>query len=696
MDMGSKASFLFEIKGNSSAVTVVNFNIWERMSSPYMLNLSLACPKPIKFDGALQKEALLTIKGQGTDRYVHGIVSRFEHTGQTGSKPQDIKYLYDAQVIPFTQLLSLEQDCRIFQDKQVQEIVEDIFKDSKIPSDRYEFRLFNKEHKRRFCVQYRETDLDFINRILQEEGIYYFYEHSKDKHIMVFADDPVCHKPISGNTSLEFKPASGLNPESEVISLIQFSRRLRPGTYVQTNYNFKKPSLPLKTLETHKDENIQKYEIYDYPGQYGDQDKGKRLTKIGMEEKTALAEQAKGESNCLRLIPGYTFKVEGNELVEFNKEYLLIELTTVGGQPQTLEEHAGGTATKFGNDFVAIPSSVCYRPKKTIDKPVIHGLQSATVVGPENEEIYVDEYGRVKVQFHWDRIGKKNEQSSCWLRCAQSWGGGGWGSMFIPRIGDEVLVSFMEGDPDWPIITGSVYNGRHTPLYDLPAGKTRTVIRTRSTPKGGYENYNELRFEDRAGNEEIYLQGEKDWNILIKNDKGQTIGHDETLSVANNRTKSVGVNQSESIGMNKTITVGANHSESIGSNMTLTVGANKFDTTAINVAETVGAAKELTIGGLYQISVGGAMNETVAGAKAEEVGGYKALVVANNMTEYVKADRKSTVDGNLDEKVEKKHSAQANEFILEAKNKITLKVGSSTIVMDANSITIEASKIFQN
>ena len=694
MDMGSKASFLFEIKGNSSAVTVVNFNIWERMSSPYMLNLSLACPKPIKFDGALQKEALLTIKGQGTDRYVHGIVSRFEHTGQTGSKPQDIKYLYDAQVIPFTQLLSLEQDCRIFQDKQVQEIVEDIFKDSKIPSDRYEFRLFNKEHKRRFCVQYRETDLDFINRILQEEGIYYFYEHSKDKHIMVFADDPVCHKPISGNTSLEFKPASGLNPESEVISLIQFSRRLRPGTYVQTNYNFKKPSLPLKTLETHKDENIQKYEIYDYPGQYGDQDKGKRLTKIGMEEKTALAEQAKGESNCLRLIPGYTFKVEGNELVEFNKEYLLIELTTVGGQPQTLEEHAGGTATKFGNDFVAIPSSVCYRPKKTIDKPVIHGLQSATVVGPENEEIYVDEYGRVKVQFHWDRIGKKNEQSSCWLRCAQAWGGGGWGSMFIPRIGDEVLVSFMEGDPDWPIITGSVYNGRHMPLYDLPANKTRSTIRTRSYPNSN--GYNELRFEDMAGQEEVYLQGEKDWNILIKNDKGQTIGHDETLSVANNRTKSVGVNQSESIGMNKTITVGANHSESIGSNMTLTVGANKFDTTAINVAETVGAAKELTIGGLYQISVGGAMNETVAGAKAEEVGGYKALVVANNMTEYVKADRKSTVDGNLDEKVEKKHSAQANEFILEAKNKITLKVGSSTIVMDANSITIEASKIFQN
>ena len=378
-----------------------------------------------------------------------------------------------------------------------------------------------------------------------------------------------------------------------------------------------------------------------------------------------------------------------------DKEYVLIDVHHSGEQTHVLGEQTGiGGDFTYSNSFTVVPSSVTIRPGKSIPKPYIHGLQSATVVGPENEEIYVDEYGRVKVQFHWDRIGKKNEQSSCWLRCAQSWGGGGWGSMFIPRIGDEVLVSFMEGDPDWPIITGSVYNGRHMPLYDLPANKTRSTIRTRSYPNSN--GYNELRFEDMAGQEEVYLQGEKDWNILIKNDKGQTIGHDETLSVANNRTKSVGVNQSESIGMNKTITVGANHSESIGSNMTLTVGANKFDTTAINVAETVGAAKELTIGGLYQISVGGAMNETVAGAKAEEVGGYKALVVANNMTEYVKADRKSTVDGNLDEKVEKKHSAQANEFILEAKNKITLKVGSSTIVMDANSITIEASKIFQN
>jgi len=694
LDNGSKARFLLEIKG-APVVEVVDFEVNEWLTQPYRVDINLASPFKITFEKAMSQEALLTLKADGPDRYFHGIIWQFEHTGKIGSNALNDKHLYRAQIVPFTQLLSLEQDCRIFQNKNVQEIVEDIFKDAKIPSDRYDFRLKNKEHKRRYCVQYRETGLDFINRILQEEGIYYFYEHSQDKHVMVFADDPVCYKPIAGNDTITFKPASGLVPDKEVITGIGFSQRLCPGTYTQTNYNFKYPSRPLETKEGSKQETIRKYEIYDYPGQYGEQDRGKKLTKAKMEGQTAALEQANGAGNCPRFISGHTFKLEGHDFSAHNKEYLLIEVVHNGRQPQTMEEQAGsGSGTTYSNIFRAIPSSAAYHPEKSIEKPYIKGIQSATVVGPENEEIYVDEYGRVKVQFHWDRKGKKDDQSSCWLRCGQTWGGGGWGAVFIPRIGDEVLVDFMEGDPDWPVITGSVYNGANPPLYDLPANKTRSTIKTRSYPNS--KGYNEIRFEDKAGQEEVYLQGEKDWNILIKNDKGQTVGHDETLAVGNNRTKSVGVNQSESIGVNKTISVGANHSETIGANMTLNVGMNKTDTTAINSMETVGAAKELTIGGLYQISVGGVMNETVIGAKTEEVGAAKAVVVANNMTEYVKADRKSTVDGDLTEKVAKKHSEEANEYVLEAKSKITLKVGSSTIVIDGGSITMMAGKINQN
>jgi type VI secretion system secreted protein VgrG len=686
---GSEAQFLFSISG-APPLSVMEFTATEQLSQPYIADIQMSCDEEIDVANMLEKEALLTIRGREQDRHIHGIVLRFDYYRTIGSGLKR-RHVYEARVVPFTQLLSLEQDCRIFQDKQVQEIVEDIFKDSKIPSDRYEFRLFNKEHLRRYCVQYRETDLAFINRILAEEGIYYFYEHTKDKHRMIFADDPVCYMPIAGDTTMTFKPASGLNPEKEVISRIDISRSLCSGSYTQTNYNFKMPSVPLETKAQSRDENVRKYEIYDYPGQYGETDRGRKLTKARMEGRSAMQEQAQGTGNCPRLLPGHTFKLAGHDFQSFNKEYMLVSVTHTVEQPQTMEEQAGSGGATYSNIFTAIPSNVPYHPDKPPQKPYIHGLQSATVVGPENEEIYVDEYGRVKVQFHWDRIGKKNEQSSCWLRCAQSWGGGGWGSMFIPRIGDEVLVSFMEGDPDWPIITGSAYNGLNTPLYDLPANKTRSTIKTRSYPNS--HGYNELRFDDRAGHEEVFIHGEKDWNILIKNDKGQTVGHDETLTVINNRDKTVGVNQSETIGVNKTINVGQNHSESIEVNMTRNVGMNKFDTTTINSMETIGAAKELSIGGLYQISVGGVMNETVIGAKAEEVGAAKALVVANDMTEYVMGDRKTTTEGNLTRKVGKTHHIQAEEYILEAKDQLILKTANATIIMKPDSITIKGKKV---
>lgn len=678
-DMGSKASFLFEVQGTTLTTSVISFASKERISSPYLAEVSLASSSEIKFKNIVQKEALLTLIGLESDRYIHGIVRKFEHTGKSGTDTNKEKYLYRAEIVPFTQLLSLEQDCRIFQNKNVQDIVTDIFKDSGVPSNRYEFRLKNKEHKRRFCVQYRETDLDFINRILQEEGIYYFYEHSKDNHFMVFADDPVYYKPIAGNATVVFKPPSGRVAETEVINAIEFSQRLCPGTYSQTNYNFKHVSTPLETKDKSKDENVQKYEIYDYPGQYGDQDKGKKLSRINKEEYNALQEQAIGKSNCPRLLPGHTFSLDGYDLSSFDKEYLLIEVTAAGGQAQALEEVSGSGETSYGNNFVAIPSSVSFRPKKSIEKPYIRGIQTATVVGPENEEIYVDEYGRVKVQFHWDRKGKKNEQSSCWLRCAQAWGGAGRGSMFIPRISDEVIVSFLEGDPDWPLITGSVYNGANLPLYDLPGNKTRSTIRTKSYPRSN--GYNELRFEDKAGSEEVYLQGEKDWNILIKNDKGQTVGNDETLTVGNNRAKMVGFNQ--------TVSIGANHTEMIG--------ANKTETVAINKAETIGVAKELTIGGLYQVSVGAAMNETVVAAKTEEVGLTKAVYVGMHMNEKVLGNRVIAVDKNMSTTVEQNSTLKAKTITLEAADEIIFKTGDSTISMKSSGeIVIKGASLTEN
>lgn len=290
----------------------------------------------------------------------------------------------------------------------------------------------------------------------------------------------------------------------------------------------------------------------------------------------------------------------------------------------------------------------------------MRGPQTAIVVGKGGDEICTDEYGRVKVQFHWDRKGENNEKSSCWIRCAQLWGGGGWGTLFTPRVGDEVLVDFVNGDPDYPIIVGSVYNGDDMPLYDLPANMTRSTIKTRSTPNS--TGFNELRFEDKAENEEIFLHGEKDWNIVIKNDKGQSVGHDESLSVANNRTKSVGANQRE------------------------TIGENKDETVTLNSTETVGIAKFFTTGGLYQVTVGADMNETVIAAKTEQVGLVKAVVVGTNMTEKTYGDRSSTTDGS--------HKINAKTIALVAEDEITFTTGSATIIMKSSGdITISGNNI---
>ncbi|MRR36400.1 type VI secretion system tip protein VgrG, partial [bacterium] len=476
---GSQANLFFEIK-EAPAIEVAYFQANERISEPYAVNVALASASHIQYDDVIQKEALLTIAGAEANRYFHGLVRKFEHTGMSGQK-----YLYQAEIVPSMMLLSLEQDCRIFQNKDVQKIIADIFQEAGIPSDRYEFRLKNKDHLRKFCVQYRETDMDFVCRLLQEEGIFYFFEHSRDKHVMVFADDTVHYKPIEGRQEVIFRPPSGLNPEKESISYVDFSRRLRPGAYTHTNFNFKKPSVDLETRGKAKDEMQQKFEIYDFPGQYGLEDRGKRLAKIHLEAGKALEEQANGNSTCPRLVAGFTFKLDGHDFKAHNREYLLVGVSHTGQQPQALEEQSGsGAGASYSNNFLAIPSTVAYRPLRTIEKPFVRGMQTATVVGRKGEEIHTDEWGRVAVQFHWDRLGKNDEKSSCWIRVGQMWGGGGWGAQFIPRVGDEVLVDFMEGDPDWPIIVGCVYNEANQPIYDLKNNKTQSGIKTRSYPDG--------------------------------------------------------------------------------------------------------------------------------------------------------------------------------------------------------------------
>jgi len=669
---GSQATFLFQILGSPLQTSVVGFTASEKISDTFQLDVQLATTEEIEsFASIVGQEALLTILNDsvlldGAARYFHGIIRRMEQTGMDGDY-----YLYRAEVVPTLWRFTLRKNCRIFQETTTQEIVKTLLEEGGITADRYRFALTNKNRPRGFCVQYRESDFDFISRLLEEEGIFYFFEHYQDKHVMILGDAPLVHVPLNGGERITFNPNGGMVAAEESIHAFSFSERLRPDSFTHRNFFFKQPSLDLTAQR--KKESGQQFEVYDYPALHVDPEQGNYLAKVRLEEQNVQKTKGDGHSSVRRLTAGYKFTLDAHPTRGLNVEYLIVSVTHSGQQPQSLNEKATD-GFKYGNSFTVIPASVPFRPRITTEKPVVQGLQTAIVVGPKGEEIHTDRYGRVKVQFHWDREGQRNENSSCWLRSAQGWGGGGWGMVFTPRVGDEVLVDFLEGNPDRPLIVGSVYNEENLPLYELPANKTVSTIKTKSYPNDS--GFNELRFEDKKGSEEIYLHGQKDWTIGIENDKNQTVGHDETLSVANNREKHVGVDQM--------VTVGANHTETVGANKTISVGSNKTETVGINAMETIGLAKELTIGGLYQVSVGGAMNETVAGAKAEEVGITKAVLVGAHMTEKVIGNRSITVGQNFSTTVSQTSTLKAKSIIFEADDEIVLKTGNSLISMKSS------------
>ncbi|AAR36568.1 type VI secretion system tip protein VgrG [Geobacter sulfurreducens] len=687
LSQGSTSSFQFEIPATRHLLSVAGFTVDERISHPYDIHLTLATKDNVDLDEVIDKEAVLSVDHEGGTRYFHGVVREFTSLGTDGDYD-----LYHAHIVPALWFLSLEQDCRVFQFKNVQDIVAEILEESNITSDRYRFALSREDRLRKFCVQYRETDLNFVSRLLEEEGIFYFFEHYEDKHVIVFSDTGSGYLYMPGKRQIPFNTNDGMVPGKESVFDFIYSRRVRPGKVSQRDYCYKHTNLDLTTQRQGK-VSAQR-EVYDFPGNYFNEERGTYLANVRLERLLVLGATAEGQSSCPRMMPGHEWELSGHD---YAGKYLPVAVIHHGAQPQVLGEHAGDGGFRYDNEFIAVPAAVTVRPQIVAGRPAIVGLQTAVVTGSPGEEIHADPDGylRVKVQFPWDRRGRKDGRTSCWVRVGQPWGGGGWGTQFLPRVGDEVLVTFLEGDPDRPMVIGSAYNSENQPLYALPASKTQSGIRTRSYPNGGTDNFHELRFEDKKGSEEIYLQSEKDWNILVKNDKGQTVGRNESLTVGNNRSKTVGVDQSESVGVNKSIQVGANHNESIGANMTLSVGGFKNETVGINSLETIGGAKELAIGGLYQVAVGGVMNETVAGAKTEEVGLAKAVFVGNNMSENVKGDRTTNTNGNYTETISAKYYAKADEYVIEAP-KITLKAGSSSIVMDGSSITIKASKIFQN
>jgi type VI secretion system secreted protein VgrG len=713
-------------------LAVVEFEAREAISAPYRIEVIFTTSLDIVVEAAelLAAPATLVIR-QGTDdiRYLHGILSELSRWN-VGDGPQ--RHRYRAVLEPRFHQLRHTRKSRIFQQKSIPEIVQQVLDEGQV---QYTLEVQGSYVPRDYCVQYRESDFDFVSRLLEEVGIFYFFRHEQGGHELVLGDSPNTHTPIPGDPCITFRDPAGMAPDEDCIFEMTGKLEVVPGAVAMRDFDFVRPSLDM-TVDSQSSDGDAALEVYDYPGKYEDPGPGRDIAKVRMEELRAPAQVAWGQGLSRRLSPGGKFELAEHAQADLNQEYVLLSVAHEGYQPEALvfeQQNAGRTDRKpYRCTFQCMPSSVPYRPPRRTRRPVIPGPQTAIVVGPSGEEIFTDEHGRVKVQFHWDREAPGDDKSSCWIRVSQGWAGPAWGSLYLPRIGQEVVVDFLEGDPDRPLITGRVYNGHNPPPADLPAKRTQSTLRSDSSPGGG--GYNELRFEDAAGEEEIYLHAQKDMDIVIENDKTQSVGGNESLTVAKDRSREVGGNQSLSVQgndetrvtgnqavavqQNRTTMVTGNHSETIGGTQSVEVGSAHSLTVALASAETIGLAKALTVGGAYAVTVGAAMNVAVAGAKAEEIGGAKteavggqktekiagsrALNVAKDMTESVGESRTLevgkdlvlTVGGMLQQITKKAHKVSAKEIALVAEDTFTIEVGSASITFKkSGDIVIKGGKI---
>lgn len=532
----------------------------EGISRLFKFDLELLSEDPaISFEAIVGQKITISIKLiDGGERYINGFVSRFAQSGS------DERFThYRAEVVPWLWFLTRTADCRIFQNMTVPDIITKIFNDLGFTD--FQNSLQGSYEPREYCVQYRETDFNFVSRLMEQYGIFYFFKHEKNKHTLVLADSKSVHQPCPGQVKATYEHAAGAFQNEDQVTGWHIEQQFGPGKYALSDYNFETPSTSL-AVNVPSTVNIggnSKYEIFDYPGEYLKKTEGESLAKIRIEEEETPNLVVNGGSNCRAFCAGYRFDLVEHYRQDMNKSYLLTEVRHVASVDGSYTDGAGSdTSSSYSNRFVCIPHSVPYRPRRVTPKPIIQGVQTAVAVGPSGEEIWVDKYGRVKAQFHWDREGKKNETSSCWIRVSQNWAGKRWGTMFIPRIGQEVIVSFLEGDPDQPLITGSVYNGEQVVPYNLPKEQTKSTMKSDSSK--GHGGFNELRFEDKKGSEQIFLHAQKDMDWRVKNDAREWIGKDRHLIVKGK--------QKELVEGDKHLNVKMNHTEKVGQVLSIKAG----------------------------------------------------------------------------------------------------------------------------
>jgi type VI secretion system secreted protein VgrG len=564
-----------------------------------------------------------SIKPQDGDRsFFNGFISHF----YAGEPVEGYGRRYHATIVPWMWFLTRSADCRIFQKKKVIEIIQQIFSDHGFSDFRFQTQGNYRPYE--YKVQYDETDFNFVSRLLEHEGIFYFFKHENGKHTAVFGDLKTVFQP-GQQATVSYVPT----PEWQNVHAWQHSYEFRPGKWTLTDYNFKKPQTDLTANQPTMvgPASMKNYEFFEYPGQYAEKDIGTGLARTRIEMEEAEYHIASGAGMVPSFRSGETFTLEHYDLLpdEEGKKYALLSVHHNAVDTSYIDSRS---TPHYSNSFIALPADTVFRPPRHTPTPLMHGPQTATVVGPSGEEIHTDEYGRVKVQFRWDRYGKADENSSVFIRVAQSLAGNKWGSQIIPRIGMEAIVEFLEGDPDQPIITGCFYNAGAMPGDALTDNKTRLVFRTHSTPHAS--GFNELSFEDKAGSEQVFLHGEKNQDVRIKNDAKEWIGNDRHLIVINDQLEKVGggknlqiagdqkekvqgtvsleadTDMHQKIGQNFAVKAGMNIAIEAGIELTLKVGSNFID---------IGPAGIMIVGSpLVMINSGGSPGPLTAQPQAPQ------------------------------------------------------------------------------
>ncbi|MDR0183462.1 type VI secretion system Vgr family protein [Lysobacter arvi] len=650
MSQQSDVRFRF-IMPDAPAFDVVRFEMVEGVSQPFRLELELSSHDSV-IDAAmlLDCEATFTIERNGrVERTIVGIVTAFEQD-ETGFR----RTRYRASVESPLARLRLRHNSRIFQGVNATEILATLLKEHRVIESRTAYSA--RHEPREYCVQYRESDSDFFHRLATEEGIVHWHEVGEGRTTMVLSDK-IDSAPILAGVPVVYQPQPAGDAPGPHLSRFAYRKQLAPTRMTQRDYTFHNPRYDLQheAKAWAAEDAVGDYEHYDYAGRYKRDEAGKPFTRSKLSGLRNEAEHARIEGDDARLFPAVAFDLIDHPVAAHNTRWRVVAMRHSGEQATSQEEDS--TRAEHGTHYryhaTVVPAHYDWKPTP-LPQPVVDGPQIAHVVGPPGEEIHCDEHGRVQVWFPWDREGPR-ENATCWIRVSQGWAGAMYGFMALPRIGHEVIVSFLEGDPDQPVITGRAYHAANRPPYELPHHKTRTTFKTQ-THKG--EGFNELRFEDEAGREEIFIHAQRDQNIVVEHDERTRVGHDRSEEVGNDETISIVHDRKEQVGNDETLSIGQDRKETLGRDHVIDIGRSRQVTIAKDLIENIG----------------------------------------NVRIEKTATDRKAETGGHYEHKVAGKAAVEAGESItqrtqvleLSASDKLVLRGPGGTITLDARGVTLEA------